>query len=332
MEDKFQIIDEQILASLAGELDAAGEHELHEWMDSAPENKARYDQLRDIWIAAGASSSSAKFDAPRAFERFKSKRFPSDRPIKSKAWIWQLASVAATLALVFFLAFQGGRLSVGCKSAPVMIEAPQGSMTQVVLPDGTKVRLNSCSSLSWSPRFGSKDRQVTLSGEGFFEVARNENLPFVVASDHLAVKVIGTRFDFRDYSEDREASVSLVEGRISLLNLLESGQSEKYLSPGQQVTLEKRSGVLRVDSKDPAHSSLWAQGILFFDEVTLYDIARELERCYDVDVHIEREELSDLRIYGNFQSREQCVEDILNLLVATQNLNYSKSGRTIRIF
>lgn len=332
MEDMEYSLDDLIVSYLAGDLDAGEERELLDRLEVDPEAKARYESLHDVWQAAGYSAGAGKYDAAQAFETFRQNRMASSRPVRRWTRIVRIAAAAAAVAVVALLTFQIGRRSIQRQFAPICVEAPQYATTTVNLPDGSKIQLNSCSSITYSQGFGVEDREVRISGEACFEVAHDEALPFMVSSDHLRVKVLGTRFNFRDYPDDREAVVSLLEGRLSLADPRLAGKTEKFLSPGQRAILEKQSGIMRIDSKDVSRAMYWTQGRLFFDEVTLHDIVRELERCYDVKITVADAGLDSLRIYGDFHSREQRVEDILDLLASTQNFKYSKNGREIRIF
>ncbi len=340
-----QTIDDLIIAYLGEELDPEGRTELEAWLEESEENRAYFARIQDLWTAFAFPARAGEYDVDGAFELFRDRHLAGreDQPAASspkesrrgRRWIsalWRFAVAAAVTALVSILSYHGGQRSLRQRFARVQVEAPQGSVTRMTLPDGTQVQLNACSSLSWSQGFGLNDRNVTLRGECYFEVAHDEALPFVVTSDHLAVRVLGTRFDFRDYPNDMEVSVSLVEGKVSLVNLCDPDRAEKYLNPGQQVIFDKQSGSMRIDTNDAANASLWTQGVLFFDEVTLYDIARELERCYNVKIHISDEQLCRLRIYGNFHSREQRIENILDLLTATHNFRYRISGHEITLY
>lgn len=110
------------------------------------------------------------------------------------------------------------------------MEAPLGSRTKLTLPDGTLVWLNAGSRITYSQGFGVGNRKIELIGEGYFEVKRNEEVPFLVKTNSLLVKVLGTKFNFRDYPDDAEAIVSLSEGKVALNNLLKK-EKEAFCYP-----------------------------------------------------------------------------------------------------
>lgn len=282
----------------------------------------------DIRQATGFRSQKGEFDYEKAFDTFRKKTMR-----KRHGFAFRYLAVAASLTAVFvIISYRYGRQSVEKVFADITISVPEGSTTRTILPDGTNIHLNSCSSITYSQGFGVKDRNVRISGEACFEVTHNEDIPFVVNSGNLEVTVLGTVFNFRDYPEDVEAAVSLSEGRISLRNISSYDKTVSYLNPGQSLVLDKQNGRLSVSSNDVANSMLWMDGTLFFDELKLCDIARELERAYNVHISIANSKLAEMRIYGSFMTREQRIEDILDILSSTNHLHYLKTGSDITIY
>ena len=122
-------------------------------------------------------------------------------------------------------------------------------------------------------------------GEGYFEVRRNEKLPFFVKTKDLQLQVLGTKFNFRDYPEDHEVVVSLLEGKVELNNLLKK-EKEAILAPDERAILNKTNGRMTVETVTASNASQWTDGYLFFDEELLPDIVKELERSYLSLIHI----------------------------------------------
>lgn len=282
----------------------------------------------DIQLATDFRGQRGEFDYEKAFDAFKKKHMR-----KRHGFALCYLAVAASITAVFAIfSYRYGRQSVEKIFADITISVPEGSITKTVLPDGTNVHLNSCSSITYSQGFGVKNRNVRISGEACFEVTHNEDIPFIVNSGNLEVTVLGTVFNFRDYPKDVEAAVSLSEGRVSFRKLSSDDRAVSYLNPGQSLVLDKQNGRLSVSSNDVANSMLWIEGTLFFDELMLCDIARELERAYNVQITIADSKLSEMRIYGSFMIREQRIEDILDILSSTNHLHYLKTGSDITIY
>ena len=323
-------IDEWILAYLNQEIGEEDRQALNTWVMASEENSSYFRKTCEVWLLSGSKTIRDRYNARRAFELFKAQHaddFAANRRKATPFRLIRFGAVAAMAVLVALLAFWGGNYrgaeKVKGQFADIVVEAPLGSLTHLTLPDGTSVTLNAGSRMVYSQGFGVSDRTVSLSGEGWFDVARIEDLPMIVSSDDILVRVVGTQFNFRDYPEDFEAIVSLKEGKVALTNKLRPSDEGKYLNPNQRVVLEKNSGEMHVESKNAANAMLWTTGELFFDEELLTDIARELERHYNVKITILGDKLRDLRVYGHFVSREMGIEDILHILSATNQIDYS---------
>lgn len=175
------------------------------------------------------------------------------------------------------------------------------------------------------------NREVELSGEGYFEVARNENLPFHVQTPSLSVRVLGTKFNFRDYPNDEDAVVSLLEGKVALGNRIRE-EAEIILLPDEQVTLDKEEGYMKKKSTKVKNSLEWTSGRLFFDEMPLPEVAKILERSYDVHITFATDSLRKYRFYGRFNRSEQSVRDILEVLKKTGKIRYIQKEKNITLY
>lgn len=136
----------------------------------------------------------------------------------------------------------------------------------------------------------------------------------------MQLQVLGTKFNFRDYPEDHEVIVSLLEGKVELNNLLRK-EKEAVLAPDERAVLNKANGLLKVESVTASNASQWTDGYLFFDEELLPDIAKKLERSYNVKIHIANDSLKTFRFYGNFVRREQSIQEVLEALQSTKKCN-----------
>lgn len=327
-------IDEWILDYLNQEIGDQERQSLDSWVMASEENRSYFRKTCEVWLLSGSERIRDRYNARRAFELFKAEHAgefastASTNPEKRR-WttLFRYASIAAVAVLAAILAYWGGNRrgseKIKGQFADIVVEAPLGSSTRMTLPDGTAVTMNAGSRMVYSQGFGVNDRNIFLSGEGWFEVARNEDLPMIVSSNDIQVRVVGTKFNFRDYPEDLEAIVSLKEGKVALTNKLRPTTSEKFLNPDQRVVLDKHSGTMHIESKDASNAMQWTNGDLFFDEELLSDIAKELERYYDVKITILGDNLRNLRIYGHFVRREMSIEDILDMLSATNKIDYT---------
>ena len=311
--------------------------ELKTWIAASAENQQYFIRQREIWFSAVSREAASVYDKDKAFENFRN-RVESQKEIQSTSRrgfslsaLWRYAAVVAIIIAVGCISYWQGEVNVKDTFADISVEAPLGSKTKLYLPDGTLVWLNAGSRMTYSQGFGVDNRKVELEGEGYFEVKRNEKIPFFVKTKDLQLQVLGTKFNFRDYPEDHEVVVSLLEGKVGLNNLLRE-EKEAVLSPDERAVLNKANGLLTVESVTASNASQWTDGYLFFDEELLPDIAKELERSYNVKIHIANDSLKTFRFYGNFVRREQNIQEVLEALASTEKMQYKIEERNITIY
>lgn len=231
--DKNIDIDELIAGHCSNELSAEETGYLRDWLNASSDNKKYFQQQKQIWFSAIATNDEVRFDKNKAFQLFLTrktatlqKRISTERRL---SLTFQRIAAAAAILLIF--AGSGywlgtGRIK-GLIAENVVIEAPLGSRSKMYLPDGTMVWLNAGSTLSYAQNFGVEDRTVNLKGEGYFEVAHQEKKPFYVISNDLKIRVLGTKFNLRNYLEEEEARVTLLEGSVKV-NCKSASQPESY--------------------------------------------------------------------------------------------------------
>lgn len=337
MEEENKHIDELIANYLTEGLDKNALDELKTWIAASAENQQYFIRQRGIWFSAVSREAASVYDKDKAFENFRN-RVESQKEIQSTSRrgfslsaLWRYAAVVAIIIAVGCISYWQGEVNVKDTFADISVEAPLGSKTKLYLPDGTLVWLNAGSRMTYSQGFGVDNRKVELEGEGYFEVKRNEKIPFFVKTKDLQLQVLGTKFNFRDYPEDHEVVVSLLEGKVGLNNLLRE-EKEAVLSPDERAVLNKANGLLTVESVTASNASQWTDGYLFFDEELLPDIAKELERSYNVKIHIANDSLKTFRFYGNFVRREQNIQEVLEALASTEKMQYKIEERNITIY
>ncbi|MBQ8071693.1 MAG: DUF4974 domain-containing protein [Bacteroidales bacterium] len=286
----------------------------------------------ELWLSAVSPEALSKYDTDKAFRHFIERKREAESTSWRKTLRWAV-SVAAAVILVFgvsYFSFRSGRTAVESYFSEIVLHSPLGSVSTMTLPDGTTVNLNAGSTIRYSQGYGITDRVLSIEGEGFFEVARNEDLPFRISSPSLSVEVLGTKFNFKDYPEDGEASVFLKEGKVSLENLVTEGE-KLLMSPGQTVILSKSEGIMRLDESIGESVSGWNDGSLIFEDAPLAEIVKILSRSYNADVVITDPSLSALRFNGVFSREGQSLRDILDILSATGRFTFSSDGGTIEI-
>ena len=201
-----------------------------------------------------------------------------------------LVLVSSTLSVWLYSKSQPA-LPVGT----VETSTPLGGQTRIMLPDGTVAWVNAKSELKYGSGFGSTDRNLTLEGEGYFEVAKDERLPFRVHAGKMTVSATGTRFNVRSYPDDRKWEVDLSEGGV---DISVSGRSFS-LSPDQRVVYDRDADLARVEQSVADLASRWTTGKISFHQASIPEIYRMLERHFDVRIEIGSEELKKEYFLGS---------------------------------
>ncbi|MFB9079295.1 FecR family protein [Flavobacterium procerum] len=195
---------------------------------------------------------------------------------------------------------------------------PNGRTFQLKLPDGTKVWLNSKSSLKYPVEFLGNKRTVTLEGEAYFEVTKNPHSPFTVSTNSGNVTVLGTHFNVNAYTEDQNFQTTLVEGKVEVS---EAGKENDavVLNPGQQAVARKSS--LKIKEVDPAVYTSWKDGKFYFENENLKDILTKMARWYDFNVKFEQKSLEQIKFTG-IVLKEEPLDNLLNIISKTSNIKY----------
>jgi transmembrane sensor len=212
-----------------------------------------------------------------------------------------------------------------------VISTPRGRVQrQLTLADGSKVWLNSASTLKYPVAFNGPERVVELSGEGFFEVAKNSAKPFRVRIKDAEVEVLGTHFNIMAYENDRISRTTLIDGSVKL-----SGRSEqKELQPGQQAVMAyptpgDAGGIEMVTIKDPNEVIAWKDGILQFNSADPVTVMHSVERYYDVDIQFDQN-ISGKLFTGSF-AREDKLEKVLKVITSFYKLQYKMDGKSVTV-
>lgn len=204
------------------------------------------------------------------------------------------------------------------------VEAEKGQRASVTLPDGTRVWLNSHSSLTYKADYGARERLVSLSGEAYFEVAKDPQRRFVVDAQGMNVEAIGTAFNVKAYQEDPSVITTLLSGRVRISTSTETA----LLAKGEQVEVNKREGKLKISAPDRIeYASLWRSNELAFNSHTLEEIAQVLDRMYNVKIVFEDEKIKKRRFSGIIQNNS--LDNVIEILSLTASIEYRTQGDTV---
>ncbi|MDR6784105.1 transmembrane sensor [Pedobacter africanus] len=206
------------------------------------------------------------------------------------------------------------------------IETPKGGEYQLILPDGSKVWLNAASALTFPANFtGLKERRVELSGEAYFEIAKNKNAPFVVKSARQELKVLGTHFNVNAYTNELATTTTLLEGSVKILK---PGKTTNIiLKPGQEASVD--SAEIKVYETDAEEAIAWKNGLFVFNEENIRSIMKKISRWYDVEV-VFKGNMDNIYFVGNY-SRSKNLENLLKNIELTGKVHFKIEGRRIEV-
>ncbi|MGO4290626.1 FecR family protein [Chitinophaga sp. RAB17] len=205
------------------------------------------------------------------------------------------------------------------------ISTPRGGQYQVVLPDGSQVWLNAASSLRFPVAFTGNDRTVTLTGEAYFEVAKNADKPFIVRTRGMQVNVLGTHFNVMAYPDEGRVKTTLVEGAVSV----SQGNATSLIQPGQQASINDAGTTFMISKPDIEDVMAWKEGEFRFRKTDISMIMRQIARWYDVDIEY-KGDLSGIKLYGSMTRKENAAQ-LLELLEQTGMVHFSTNGNKITV-
>tara|TARA_Y100000815_G_scaffold275759_1_gene317016 strand:+ start:8939 stop:10057 length:1119 start_codon:yes stop_codon:yes gene_type:complete len=207
-----------------------------------------------------------------------------------------------------------------------ILSIPNGKKFSIVLSEGTKITLNSGSSIKYPVQFLSEgSRDVYVEGEAFFEVSHDKNRPFKVHTDFSTVTVLGTKFNVNNYGENGKISVTLVNGKVSFQSL-QKDDKEIELLPGFQGILDKSSGRIAQHWVNTSIHTAWMNDELVFKEEKFENIIRTLERFYNVPITVDNKKLANEKFIASFKNKT--LEEVLTYFADAYQLDYTvKDGK-----
>ncbi len=322
-------IDSIIQKYLSGETSEEENRQLLQWIQESPENKKRLFAEKDIWDTYSFHTNQKEYETDQELKILQSQLGP--RISQHAITLKKALQMAAILLIAFGLGWSSRFISFSSKQQTAQanmqeIFVPKGQVNQVFLADGTRIWINSESRLIAPSTFASKERVVKLSGEAFFEVAKDYKRPFRVEVNGQQIEVLGTSFNVRAYENSGEIETTLETGQIKLSA---AGQTTLLL-PGEQSLFDKTSKQLKINRVDPRTISAWKNGRYEFQNENLPEVFKVVERWYDVEIDANDDSFRDMHFSGVIK-RNKDVGHFLDLLNHTIPIQYKIDGDKIKI-
>ena len=330
-------IEDKLFDYFSGRLSEDEKAELLRWLEEDTSHKVVFSEMAEWWATAHVPAFMSDMR-----ENFANKFAPvlslSIQSGKSRSLTrGTLVKFAATLLLFLSLSvtfFYVGKQSSAKQDNIAWFETvtPYGAQTKVILPDKTVVWINSGSSLKYNKSFDKKVREVYLDGEAYFEVAHDSLKPFVVKSEALDIKVLGTRFNVKAYRNEETVDVCLAQGKVDVhFNEKTSSLPNVVMKPNQMVSYNKSSAKMDLTEVDTSDALAWVGGSLSFHEASFVEMSKQLERKFNVRIQIKSRTLKNEIFTGSFDNHYS-LEEILQEVDIDKKYTWSRKDSNLIIY
>ena len=321
--------------------------ELNQWLQESPENKEFFFQLKNTHDVFRYYKQSSAEEVERSWQKMENKIAsstvtPITRVRSAKAIIRSLKyiAVAAVASIVgFFFSLNYATQDIlpltpaleGEISYHEIHVGKGGKPNSITLADGTNVRLNVASTLRYPTNFSTVNREIFLDGEAWFDVAHNEEQPFIVHLQQQTITVHGTSFNIEAYQDESSHKITLLSGSVSLETNNHEGEliSHLVLKPGQKASFDIAAETIAVEQVDLAVANSWVPGEYKFKDETLEQIVKRLEKYYDVNIEL-NDDLKNIHYTGTL-SFNQRIEQVLRIINYDNRFIVQRNGSSIYI-
>lgn len=320
----MEVTEELIRKYHLGECSDAEKLAVEKWLDSEdfqmsyPEDADLNDEQQKGW---------AKLSTRYGIAQDQVSETPKDKKTHLNVKLW--IPVAACLALVFAFGLNHYFFSNKVQTADTLntqvVNAKKGEKKHLILPDGTEVWLNSESTLSFPKEFTAVKRAVDLEGEAFFKVTKNPAKPFIISSARSTTKVLGTRFNLRDYQNEEKTELVVEEGKVRFSS--KKTEAQLILTANQKGFIESNGALSAVQNINSSRKFTdWKENRLVLDDITLQEIQPILERWYGVEIKIANKELYHQRYKGSFNNPS--LPEVLKSICFATRTTYTQQHQT----
>jgi transmembrane sensor len=328
MQNEPNYIDILIANQLSGEATQTEKDELNRWIGESPANKRIFEETQRIWQKSHAYFPSSDMDSDR--QKINDQiihQLSNQAKIRTlSTWFYRVAAVLV-LPIMLGIGWYLGSSKTNSETQMCEVTAPKGQISKCVLADGTEVWLNAGTTLTYDPTLKGSMRVVYLDGEAYFKVTKNKHKPFAVNTKYAQVKVLGTIFNLKAYSGEGKVETTLEEGSVEF-SLNGSAAKPVEMKPGEQVVYNISEKKMTLGKVETYLLTAWKDGKFVFKDADLKTIITELEKLYDVRIHLENDSLLKLHFRGMFEY-EQNIFSALETLERTTNMKYRMEGRDI---
>lgn len=288
--------------------------------------------LREVWDELNGQEMDNEF-VENAWKHTNERLSVTEKPSQLPTWL-RIAAIWVVPILMLGAAFwfyqQGSNQRNGYEDVSFVHKfTAYGERELITLPDSSEVWLNGGSTLIYPSRFVAKERNVCLTGEAYFKVTKNSQQPFIVDVNQVRLKVLGTSFNLYAYPNDPKITATLETGAVQID--VEKKDKPYILSPNDQLVYDSKTGEVTITHVNTEDYLSWRSGALYFDDIKLATAIEQLERRYNVTIHLMNNKYSEQTIHAHFGPDDtiEKVMDILRLLIP--DLHYQIKDKDIYI-
>jgi ferric-dicitrate binding protein FerR (iron transport regulator) len=308
--------------------DAEFDKKIISWINGSPNNQALFSTVKAKHVVDTLDSNTESTLVTRKYTEFLEKKKARKKPLR---FLLKVASIIILPLLLSTYLYFNNQNSTSDKEQLAFTSSVK-EQKKVTLKDGTVVWLNADSKIVLDNEYNSDERRVMLYGEAFFDVVKNKDKPFIVeTASRIKVKVLGTTFNVKSYSSERNVEATLVTGKVELYDQKED-KALLTLSPKQKATFSKKEKELSITEVATENITSWKSGRLIFDKTPLDEFALNIERWFDVKVVIASNNFKGYSFSGKID-KTNTIDDIMKVLEVSSNLNctYTKNTNTLVI-
>ena len=357
-------IENLILRYLSGEVSEQEAQYIQEWLQASVENRQLFARHKKLWLSSRAlavydadkiEQDRKKVDLKIRNSELQQSLYKANRQIRALAYAASVILLLGITCIIVQISQRGMPTKQGeAVLAGGEIEVPYGSKSIITLPDGSKIWVNAGSKISYPSDFGVTARNVYLTGEAYFEVAKMEEMPFFVNTDVMKIKVYGTAFNVKAYKDDDMVETTLDSGAISIIRN-DAPDREISVKPQQKITIsrdpqkpltssapcsnttetdmETSGGILENLGVQEVLSTeaitAWKDNRLVFDQEPLWSLAKQLERRYNVQFRFSNEKIKMIRFTAAI--KEMPIDQVLEAIALSSPVCYRIKGTEITL-
>lgn len=302
---------------------------LFQFVNASPGNEDSFRKWEMEWTLSAKLMPEVSREWSRLQNRIRIRQSMGEMFRSKRIRLRRVVAAAAISGLLVLGGAYGIYLHQGKDTAHNLfaLETDYGEKSKLTLADGTVVWLNAGSTLRYSGDFNTRNREVLLTGEAYFEVTKQpDGAPFTVKMDRYSILVKGTKFNVSSYPEDRVDKTTLLEGSIDILY---KGRHIP-VEPGEMLSLDKRHGVFTKQQVQPSQYKSWTEGRVEYDKITLAELAVRLSRKYDVRIHLDDSLEKEASFHVSLRN-EETIGDIFKALSEILPIRYERIGRDVYV-